>query len=232
MIAFDGTKRTHKELAMPILSRVLMLEFVMGCLLFAAAGRIDLPWFWAILAIHTIVMLIGILNFDPGLCEERMHPGPGVPDGNVRFVSIPLIFAHLIVAGLDVGRFGWSGSIDDRIQGTALFLYGVGLTLSVWSVSVNRFFSPVIRIQSERGHHVVSTGPYRFVRHPGYLGLLIASISGGIALGSWWSLVPLLPVVVLFVRRTAIEDRTLRAGLDGYEAYASHVRRRLLPGLW
>src|SRR5206468_4878354 len=88
------------------------------------------------------------------------------------------------------------------------------------------------RIQHERGHTLVTSGPYRFVRHPGYVGAILASTCGGVALGSLWSLVPLAPFALLFLRRTAVEDRMLRADLDGYVGYAERVRYRLVPGLW
>ena len=114
----------------------------------------------------------------------------------------------------------------------ALIGYAAGMALSVYAMLNNRFFSPVVRIQHERGHTLVTSGPYRFVRHPGYVGAILASACGGVALGSWWSLVPLAPFAVLFLRRTAVEDRMLRADLDGYAGYAERVRYRLVPGLW
>ena len=106
------------------------------------------------------------------------------------------------------------------------------MALSVYAMASNRFFSPVVRIQHERGHTLVTSGPYRFVRHPGYVGAILASACGGVALGSWWSLVPLAPFAALFLRRTAVEDRMLRADLDGYAGYAERVPYRLVPGRW
>ena len=114
----------------------------------------------------------------------------------------------------------------------ALVGYAAGMALAVCAMAANRFFSPVVRIQHERGHTLVTSGPYRFVRHPGYVGAILASLCGGVALGSWWSLVPLAPFAALFLRRTAVEDRMLRADLDGYAGYAERVRYRLVPGLW
>jgi protein-S-isoprenylcysteine O-methyltransferase Ste14 len=99
-------------------------------------------------------------------------------------------------------------------------------------MAVNRFFSPVARIQPERGHRAIGPGPYRYVRHPGYAGGLLAMLCGGVALGSWYSLIPMLPVALLTLRRTVLEDRLLRAELAGYEAYACRVASRLLPGVW
>jgi protein-S-isoprenylcysteine O-methyltransferase Ste14 len=217
---------------MAIIFWVLLMEGLMAATLFGSAGRIDLPWFWAFLAVHTALLLAGIRLMDPELRKERLRPGPGGRTRWIRIVAMPMILGHLIVAGLDVGRFGWSGAIPLAVQAGALGIYAAGMGLSLWASAANRFFSPVVRIQAERGHHVVVAGPYRYIRHPGYTGLMVASLCGGVALGSWWSLVPLVPFVGMFLWRTAMEDRFLRAGLEGYLGYAERVRYRLVPGLW
>ena len=217
---------------MGMILRVIIIECMLALILFTSAGRFDLPWFWAVLAIHTAIFLTGIWFMDPGLREERLHPGPGGRSRRVRFLALPMILAHLVVAGLDVGRFGWSGPIPFVVQSTALAGYVAGMGLSMWAMAANRFFSPVVRIQSERGHQLITAGPYGYLRHPGYTGLIVASVCGGVALGSWWSLVPLAPLVGMFLWRTAMEDRFLHEGLDGYVDYAERVRYRLVPGLW
>ena len=217
---------------MGMILRVMILEGVLAATLFASAGRIDLPWFWAVLAIHSTLVAVGLSSIDPALRRERLKPGPGGKDRHIRLIALPFLLAHLIVAGLDVGRSHWSRPMPAGLQAVALIGYIAGMTLSVYAMLNNRFFSPVARIQHERGHTLVTSGPYRFVRHPGYVGAILASACGGVALGSWWSLVPLVPFVFLFLRRTALEDRMLRADLDGYAGYAERVRYRLLPGLW
>jgi protein-S-isoprenylcysteine O-methyltransferase Ste14 len=212
--------------------RVLIVEGLLAATLFASAGRIDLPWFWAVIALHATMILAGVPFMDPELRKERVQPGPGGRSRRVRLLALPMILGHLVVAGLDVGRFGWSGTIPFAVQGTALAVYAAGLGLSLWAMAANRFFSPVVRIQAERGHRLVSSGPYALLRHPGYTGLIVASLCGGVALGSWWSLVPLAPFVGMFLWRTAMEDRFLHEGLEGYIGYANRVRYRLVPGLW
>jgi len=124
------------------------------------------------------------------------------------------------------------GRCPPALQPVALVGYTAGMALAVWAMVSNRFFSPVIRIQHERGHTLVTAGPYRFVRHPGYVGAIVAMLCGGIVLGSWWALVPLAPFGILVLRRTVMEDRMLREQLAGYAGYAAQVRYRLLPGLW
>ena len=145
---------------MAMILRVLIMEGMLAAILFASAGRIDLPWFWAVLAIHTAIFLVGVRFMDPGLREERLQPGPGGRSRRVRLLALPMILGHLVVAGLDVGRFGWSGPIPLVVQAAALAGYAAGMGLSLWAMAANRFFSPVVRIQSERGHRLVTAGPY------------------------------------------------------------------------
>ena len=207
-------------------------EGVLAATLFASAGRIDLPWFWAVLALHATMLLAGVPFMDPDLRKERVRPGPGGRSRRIRLLALPMLLGHLVVAGLDVGRFGWSGPIPVAVQAAALAGCAAGMGLSLWAMAANRFFSPVVRIQAERGHRLVSSGPYALLRHPGYTGMIVASLCGGVALGSWWSLVPLAPFVGMFLWRTAMEDRFLHEGLEGYAGYAGRVRYRLVPGLW
>jgi protein-S-isoprenylcysteine O-methyltransferase Ste14 len=204
----------------------------LSAFLFLSAGRIDLPWFWTFLAAHGALVAVQQAALSNELRRERGAPGPGGCDRHLRPASMLFYMAHLIIAGLDVGRFNWSGPVPALVQGGGLAGYSCGLGLAVWAMKVNRFFSPVARIQHERGHCLISAGPYRYVRHPGYAGGLLAMLCGGVALGSWWSLLPLLPVALLTFRRTVVEDRLLQSQLGGYRRYARRVRRRLVPGMW
>lgn len=212
--------------------RFVLFGVLLAGLLFGCAGRWDLPFFWLWLAVPLTAALVIVRYMDPGLLKERMRPGQGGTDRALRIVLIPFWAAHLAVAGLDVGRFHWSSHVPPALQTAALIVFAAAYGLSGWAVRVNRFYSPVVRIQSERGHVLVTSGPYRWVRHPGYTGFFITLPAGGVALGSWWSLVPLVPVLVLLLRRAVIEDRFLHEHLTGYADYARRVRYRLLPGLW
>ena len=118
------------------------------------------------------------------------------------------------------------------VRGVALAIYGMAFSFSMWAMVVNRFFSSVVRLQPERGHRVIDSGPYRFVRHPGYAGMMVAALLGGIVLGSWWSMVPMLAFAAMAIRRLMMEDRFLNAELEGYREYAGRVRSKVLPGLW
>ncbi len=201
-------------------------------LLFGTAGRIDLPIRWAYFVVLCGIALIARRTMDPGLLKERLKPGPGGTDRNLRKLISPFFLAHFVVAGIDVGRFHWSDVVPIWLRLVALVILFVSLLFSGWAVSVNRFFSPVVRIQSERGHHLVTGGPYRWIRHPGYLSAIFMMSASPISLGSWWSLAPMVPAIALILRRTIIEDRFLHDNLDGYGDYASRVRHRLVPGIW
>lgn len=200
--------------------------------LFAAAGTIAIPGFWAYLAIIAAVMIVSFAALDPDLLRERMRPGGNKPPLALRLFSL-VLFLHWIVAGLDRGRFHWSDDVPGWLQGLCLFVVAAGYALALWAMRVNRFFSSVIRIQTDRGHRIVTTGPYAFIRHPGYAaGFLILAASGP-ALGSWLATA----LIVIFslpflLYRTITEDRILQAELAGYSDYTSRVRWRLVPGIW
>lgn len=205
---------------------------VYGAVLFALAGRLDLPWVWTYWAVGAAAAAGLALAIDPELAQERRRPGPGGVDRRRRFAFALAFVAHLAVAQLDAGEFHWSDSVPAWLRAAGLLGYAGGLALLVRAVAVNRFYSPVVRIQAERGHHLVTRGPYRFVRHPGYLAVTLLAPCSALALGSWWALVPALAVSLLVWQRVVIEDRFLHANLAGYAAYAGSVRYRLIPGIW
>ncbi|HEV2106380.1 MAG TPA: isoprenylcysteine carboxylmethyltransferase family protein [Candidatus Eisenbacteria bacterium] len=208
---------------------------LMGALVFTAAGRLDLPAIWAYLVLVMalgVALILILARRSPGLIEERMRPGPGERDR----VSVPVMLAGLFagweVIGLDAGRFHWSGAIPPAVRALAWLGVAGGCAILSTAMLVNRFFSSAVRIQGDRAQVVVSTGPYAVVRHPGYAGGLLLLFCTGVALGSWWALVPMLPVLPVLVRRTRMEDAMLHRGLAGYADYAARVRFRLLPGIW
>jgi protein-S-isoprenylcysteine O-methyltransferase Ste14 len=210
----------------------LVLEGLTAAFLFGPAGRLDLPWFWAYLATHAALLGAALLAMDPSLRKERLAPAPGGQDRKLRLWMTPFLLACLVVAGLDAGRFGWTGELPWWVHAAGLALVAAGTGLVIWSMVVNRFFSPVVRIQQERGHHLITSGPYRFVRHPGYAGLFLSIPGLPLALGSLWALLPMIPVAALVLRRTLMEDRFLTRELEGYADYAARVRSRLVPGVW
>jgi protein-S-isoprenylcysteine O-methyltransferase Ste14 len=217
---------------MRLLITAILFLGLLGALLFGCAGRLDLPFFWVYFGLLVVVAIAFRLTTDPGLQQERLGHGSGRRALGFRLALMPFLLAHLAVAGLDAGRFHWSGAVPLAVQILALSGVALGLGLVLWAMSVNRFFSPAVRIQQERGHHLISEGPYRLVRHPGYLGMLVAALCSGPALGSWWAMIPIAAYILLILRRAAVEDRFLQAKLEGYADYAQRVRFRLLPGIW
>ena len=150
----------------------------------------------------------------------------------LRLLAAASLVGHWVVAGLDVGRYHWSDTVPLGVQLLGLIGFAAAFALIRWAQHVNRFFSSAMRIQRDRGQHVITAGPYHYVRHPGYAAFILVALCSGLALGSWWSTVPPLLFTVLFIRRTAVEDRLLQEELEGYSAYAEKVRYRLVPGLW
>jgi len=137
------------------------------------------------------------------------------------------------LAGLDRGRFHWSDGVPAWLRAAGLIALAAGYGLALWAMLVNRFFSSVVRIQSDRGQYVVTSGPYRWIRHPGYLAGIMVIVASGIALGSWLATALLIVLSLPFLLYRAItEDRVLQAELPGYRDYAARVRWRVLPGIW
>jgi protein-S-isoprenylcysteine O-methyltransferase Ste14 len=149
----------------------------------------------------------------------------------VRALNL-LMFVQLLLAGLDVGRLHWSATVPFPLQILGLVGFAAGMGLTTWAMLVNRFFSRAVRLQPDRGHQVVTSGPYRLVRHPGYSGGLLLLLSASFALGSWIAMAPILLMAPLMVRRTLIEERMLADALPGYADYMRRVRSRIAPGVW
>jgi protein-S-isoprenylcysteine O-methyltransferase Ste14 len=145
--------------------------------------------------------------------------------------SLAQFFALPLVAGLDV-RFGWTRNLSPAWNVAGAVIVALGLGLAGWAMISNAFFSTAVRIQDDRGQKVCRAGPYRFVRHPGYVGFTLQSFGTAVLLGSLWALVPGTAAAALMILRTYLEDRFLQAELPGYRDYAQEVRCRLVPGVW
>lgn len=200
--------------------------------LFASAGTIAIATYWAYLGILAGVFVASILLLDPDLARERMRPGGQKPPPALQLVSVVLA-GHWVLAGLDHGRFHWTDTVPLWLQIASLIALAAAYAFCLWAMRINRFFSSVIRIQSDRGQVVISQGPYAYVRHPGYLAGLVVMIASGLALDSWIATLQLAICTVPFLLYRAItEDRVLHARLPGYADYAQRVRWRLVPGIW
>src|ERR1700733_740065 len=219
---------------MPISAHVQSAVFFVltAVALFGSAGTLAIPGFWIYLAIFAAVLAASFAWLDPGLLRERMRPGGKKPPPAQKLFT-GVLFLHWIVAGLDRGRFHWSDDIPAWLQGAGLIGLAGGYALCLWAMRENRFFSSVIRIQSDRGQYVVTAGPYAVIRHPGYAAGILIIAASGIALGSWLAEALLVLTTLPFLLYRAItEDRILKVELEGYRDYAARVRWRLLPGIW
>lgn len=219
----------------------LALALVAGIAFFAIlvfwpAGRVDWLAGWVyvgVVALYFLVNLIYLQRVNPELVEARMRMAKGTKRWDIVWGVVfgPVIISTYIVAGFDVVRFEWS-SMSPLFWPIGLIVFLPGSLLLSWSMGVNPFFEKTVRIQTDRGHRVIDTGPYSLVRHPGYVGFSGWCLSAPLLLGSWWACVPAILSVACLVIRTAMEDRTLREELDGYAAYSQRVRFRLIPGVW
>ncbi len=201
----------------------------------------DLGW-WQAWGYSLLIVAAG-----PGgrIWAERRHPGLMAERQNMEkaqsakawdkvlapLMALSLSFPLVIVAGLD-HRFAWSPASPLWLIMPGFILIVLGYAFAAWALAENRFFSSVVRIQIDRGHVVCDTGPYRFVRHPGYAGNLLALPGMVLALSSMWTLIPAAVALIITVIRTALEDRTLQDELPGYRDYAQRVRYRLIPGIY
>lgn len=216
--------------------RVIQLAFMLLIFvasLFLTSGRLDWIMAWAYLGLYVGMIVATGMVIERDLVAERARIGEGTKDWDRVLGSLSIFLVTpgaLIVAGLDK-RFGWS-QLPPIVQIVAVDFVILGSALSVWAMASNKFFSGTVRIQKDRGHTVVSAGPYGFVRHPGYLAWCISAPAIPLMLGSLWGLIPALLGMCALVIRTGLEDRTLLAELPGYQDYARRVRYRLLPGIW
>lgn len=216
--------------------RETMGVVIMGVALFWSAGRLDWWAGWACLSVivaWTIATAVVILRTNPDLLAERLGPRKGAKSWDTAILSLLGIsqLVRYVVAGLDQ-RYGWTGDLSFWAQFSAWVICILGYAMVTWATAANAFFSQVVRIQTERLQTVVSSGPYRVIRHPAYLGAIIFELAVPVLLASWWALLPSLLNALLLLLRTALEDKALQAELDGYPEYAHRVPHRLLPGIW
>ena len=209
---------------------------IMVAILFGAAGRLDWPMGWAYIGVFVLVTAVTPLITDPELLvEERGRAKEGTKGWDkILFSLFSLVSPALalpVVAALDL-RFEWLPEIPPVFQIVALVVYVLGWAVHLWAMASNRFFARSVRIQTDRGQTVATGGPYRFVRHPGYVGGILLQVAAPISLGSLWALIPGGLGALLLIIRTALEDKTLVEELDGYPEYAQQTRYRLLPGVW
>ncbi len=216
--------------------RVALTLVLFTALIFVPAGRLDWVDGWILLVFfigYTTILSFWLRSKDPELLKERTSKASNVERWDKLIITIYSILSMglFVVAGMDAVRFGWTSvSMGMKVSGWCVFL--VATFLVTWVMAENTYASRYVRIQKDREHRVISTGPYRYVRHPMYVGVILFVMSIPLMLGSFWALIPGVLIVGLFFVRTALEDRTLQNGLPGYKEYAEQVRYRLIPAVW
>lgn len=220
-----------------LLLQNLIWIVAMGALLFVPAGTLRWPAAWMFLGTIAVLGIAGglwLAKTDPALLAERMRPTmqSGQPLADKKFM-LAFGFVALIwflAIGLDQRMHASRVPLALQALGLAMLLLSSGFI--IWVMRENSFAAPVVKLQSERGHRVVSTGPYAFVRHPMYGATSLFFVGAPLLLGSWWGVAMSPLFVLLFAIRARIEERALIAGLPGYADYTTRVRYRLVPGLW
>jgi protein-S-isoprenylcysteine O-methyltransferase Ste14 len=210
----------------------------MGLLLFLPAGTLNWPAAWLYLAeMVSLSLIVGLLlaKHDPGVLKERLaspvQKTQPTADKILLSIILVVIFGSMAFMALDAVRFGWS-DMPVWVQAIGALTLLVSVLFNYRTLRENSFAAPVVKIQQERGHTVISTGPYAYVRHPFYVGAILFFLGTPLLLGSWWGLLATLLLIILLAVRIQIEERTLRTGLPGYQEYTQQVRYRLIPHLW
>ncbi|WP_158502167.1 isoprenylcysteine carboxylmethyltransferase family protein [Vitiosangium sp. GDMCC 1.1324] len=226
----------EKKRALPQSLLVTLSLLVMGALIFLSAGRLDWRggWIFAGLVVFSLAVngfATRVLN--PALREERWKEREDTKpfDRIITNTYLAMLLTMTVVGGLDNGRFGWT-SMPAWCEPAGVILHVLGQLPMLWAFISNPHLETTVRVQKDREHKVISTGPYRFVRHPMYLGLLMMLVAWPLVFGSLWAYVPASIAMAAFILRTALEDRTLQRELPGYEEYTRRTRYRLVPGLW
>jgi protein-S-isoprenylcysteine O-methyltransferase Ste14 len=219
------------------LRKQIVMLLIVFAVLFLSAGRLDWVWGWVqwvLLVLSVLGQIVFVMLPNPALMAERSKVQRGTKSWDIVLAGLAAAVLPMVtwlLAGLDV-RFGWTGSFDLALRLLGVAMYVAGYAFIVWAMAANPFFAATVRIQDDRAQRVIADGPYRIVRHPGYLGAIVSQLGTPLLLGSWIAFVPSLIAAILFVVRTGLEDRTLQTELAGYSDYARRTPYRLAPGVW
>ena len=208
---------------------------IMGVLLFVPAGTLNWPlawWFVGAFLVSTLIAVAVVWRVNPEIFVARSRIQPGTKAWDYFFIALIIagFMAVLPVAALDF-RFDWS-SMPGWLIGLGFAFFVLGYAGSIWPVAVNRHFEPGVRIQQDRGQTVIDTGPYAYIRHPGYSFATLLILGMALMLGSFWALIPAAIAIIATAVRTLLEEQTLRAELPGYTEYTQRVKYRWVPGVW
>lgn len=222
----------NKNIVKRIVQTFLTL-ILQAVLLFVAAWTVKWIWAWIFVLMGILILIINAIVLPAEVIEERGRKKKNVKkwDKLLTTLNIVPLLGIYVISGLDY-RYQITGDFSVLCHSLGLAFVFLGSMLFTWSMVSNKFFSTMVRIQSERGHQVATRGPYKFVRHPGYVGFIIMSVATPIALGSLYALPMAFLVCALFVVRTHLEDQTLAKELPGFIEYSQQVKYRLIPFIW
>jgi protein-S-isoprenylcysteine O-methyltransferase Ste14 len=217
-------------------AQVLVGLLLLISVFFISAGRTDLPRAWFFFGLYFVSLFLNIvifLKFNPEIIRARSEIRGEMKWWDKIFAVFYTVFilTMFIICGLDVGRFNIS-STGVEFFAVGIIIFAVGWVFVAWSMVENKFFETTVRIQNEKDHRVVSTGPYAIVRHPGYVGMILFYGCAPLIIGSFYGLIPALLLAFAFIFRTHFEDKTLYEKLPGYKEYTRKVRYRLFPFIW
>jgi len=203
--------------------------------MFIAAGKINYPEGWIYFAVSIFGLIINMATTkNNDLIKERSKPGFNTQSWDKKILSSLAILTIIpyILAGLDSGRFNWSGHFDFRITILGVLFMIIGQIIFTTAKYQNNFFSSVARIQTERNHTVHDQGLYKIIRHPGYLGMILSWLGFPLILNSLYSFIPVLMAIILLIIRTSLEDKLLTNELTGYKEYMQKTKYKILPFVW
>jgi protein-S-isoprenylcysteine O-methyltransferase Ste14 len=227
-------KKKISIVKMVISATLKLVSFL--ALMFLLSWRIDYwqGWLFIIATLVATISIFLIFRKKMDLFKERVKPGPGTKTWDKVFWFFNLLFflAILIIGPLDAGRFMWSPEIPLYWYFIGYITHFIGYYIILWSMYINNFFSSVVRIQKDRGQKVIQDGPYKYIRHPGYVGAFFIAPSTALILGSLWAMIPAVLWIIALIIRTALEDATLQKELEGYKEYTKKTKYRLIPGIW
>ena len=227
----------EKGLIAKLIVRFISGLILIGAILFGTAGTFHWPEAWVYIVIQfgwSAVLSVWLWSYDPELLKDRlkfMKKSAKGWDKVLTFVSMPFYIPYLVIPGFDAVRYQWS-HVPVWAKIICFILVVVSFFWISWVMKENTYLSRFVEIQEERGHRVITTGPYRFVRHPMYIGSAVLLLALPVALGSLYALIPVAFCVVIMIVRTYLEDKTLHKELEGYAEYAQKTKYRLLPGIW
>lgn len=228
---------TEKRLVVKLTARFVLGLVVIGGIMFGTAGTFDWPEAWIYIVIQfgwAAALTIYLWGHDPELLRDRLKFAKKSAKGwdkVLTFISMPFYMAYMVIPGFDAVRYQWS-HVPVGAKVVCFLLVIASFVWIVWIMKENTYLSRFVEIQKERGHKVVTTGPYKFVRHPMYIGTTILLLALPAALGSLYTLIPAAFTVIFMIIRTSLEDKTLHRELEGYAAYAQKTKYRLIPGIW